>query len=273
MSVDTLLVRMAGVDGWNVVFWRGVFIFSALFLAVLARKRLGLGRGLRQSILDSGPPVLLTGFISGTSTFLFPMAVMNTNAANALVILSAAPLFAAVLGRLWFNEGTAPRTWIAIIFVMAGIVLVFSGSIGGGSIRGDGIAVLASFFLSATMVSLRRYPGVSRGLSVMLGGLVAVLWAASFATPFTLPQQSYWILLLLGGVVMPLALTLIAVGTRFISAAEAGLLLILETVLGILWVYLVFGEIPSRFTFLGGMIVLLTLFTNSFLAVREEKAA
>ena len=64
---------------------------------------------------------------------------------------------------------------------------------------------------------------------------------------------------LLGLVVLPTAFGLMAVGPRYLPAPEVGLLLLGETVLGPIWVWLVLGETPGSSTLTGGALVILTL--------------
>ena len=53
-----------------------------------------------------------------------------------------------------------------------------------------------------------------------------------------------------------LGLTLLTLGTRHITALRSSLLHRLQTVLGPLWVWLAFAEVPPATTIVGGSIVL-----------------
>ncbi|MDX1425147.1 MAG: EamA/RhaT family transporter, partial [Kiloniellales bacterium] len=68
--------------------------------------------------------------------------------------------------------------------------------------------------------------------------------------------------------VMPAATILIATGPRYLPAPEVSLILLLETVLGPLWVWLALGEVPSQRTFLGGAIVVAALAAHALAARR-----
>ena len=62
---------------------------------------------------------------------------------------------------------------------------------------------------------------------------------------------------------------LLAIGPRFISAPEVALLILLESVLAPLLVWLIIGEDPGQWALFGGFIVLLALLISNFIAVRE----
>ena len=53
-------------------------------------------------------------------------------------------------------------------------------------------------------------------------------------------------------------------------AAEVSLVMLLETVLGPLWVWLAVDERPSDYTFAGGALLIVVLVVNAVLAIREE---
>jgi drug/metabolite transporter (DMT)-like permease len=58
-----------------------------------------------------------------------------------------------------------------------------------------------------------------------------------------------------------------------LSAAEVGLLSLLEVVLGPLWVWLARGEEPGATVILGGLIVLAALAINEGIALALERRA
>jgi drug/metabolite transporter (DMT)-like permease len=62
---------------------------------------------------------------------------------------------------------------------------------------------------------------------------------------------------------------LIQLGPRWISGTEVGLLLLLEVVLGPLWVWWLLDEVPSRQVLLGGALIFLTLCGHSLLGWRR----
>jgi len=90
-------------------------------------------------------------------------------------------------------------------------------------------------------------------------GVIVALAVLPLAAPASLSGQSMHLMLLLGLVVVPVSLTLITLGPRYIPAPEAGLIMRLEALLAPLWVWLVLGEVPTMQTLLGGTIIISTL--------------
>jgi drug/metabolite transporter (DMT)-like permease len=60
------------------------------------------------------------------------------------------------------------------------------------------------------------------------------------------------------------------VATRHLAAADVGLIGLLETILGPLWVWIVFTEQPSDATLLGGAIILTALVANEVVGLRRR---
>ncbi len=262
ISFDALLVRLAAVDGWNVSFWRGLF----MVLAFLLLSRFMTSCQIRSSdnrVLG----IWLAAFMMAGSSLCLVLAFTLTRVANAVVILSAAPLFAALISRIVLGERCSWRTWLAIIICIVGVFRVMSGSLGAGTLLGDGLAVVSALCIGAYFTVFRRYPEISRPAAIMRGGMLLCLLSLPFATPLSLPPASYGWLMIAGLVQMPVALLLITSATRFLPAAEVSLFLLLETCLAPIWVWLVLGEIPPSSTFSGGVLIITTLFLHTLLGM------
>ena len=79
-------------------------------------------------------------------------------------------------------------------------------------------------------------------------------------------------LLIMGLLVLPVSTALITLGPRYLTAPEVSLILLLETVLGPLWVWAVLDQMPPAATFVGGSIVLVTLAVHAILGLRRSSA-
>ena len=60
-------------------------------------------------------------------------------------------------------------------------------------------------------------------------------------------------------------------GPRYLSAPEVGLILLLETVLGPLWVWLALGEQPNSRVALAGVVIVATLALTSLVSLRSAR--
>jgi len=255
ISFDALLVRLAAVDGWNVSVWRGLLMAAASLPFCWLR-------AARPQNRQAWRGLLLAAVLMATSSLGLVLAFTLTRAANVVVILSAAPLFAALFSRLFLHEKTPPRTWLAIAIAIGGVTWVMADSLGGGRLTGDLLAAGATVLTGAYFTVVRRHPELHQATIIAGGGLLLALIALPFATPLSLPGMSYLWLFVSGFIQMPLAVALITIGPRYLPAAEVSLFLLLETVLAPLWVWLVLGETPPEAAIAGGMVIVAALLAN-----------
>jgi drug/metabolite transporter (DMT)-like permease len=255
ISTDSLLTRLAEADGFDVTFWIGVIAACVILGGVTAGRRTTPVALIRRD----GWPLLASAALQATSTTCFVMAVKATSVANVVVIVAAAPLAAAAIGWLWLRERPSRRVWLAMAASAVGIVVVVSGSFGGGNPAGDLLAVGAITAFGLGIVLLRRHPDISRTMVVGLAGIGMAVFAAWPATIFGHSLRTWLAVLAMGAVFGPVARVMLATATRYLPAAEVGLFAPVETVFASLWVFLVFGEVPSGATWIGGAIVLTAL--------------
>ena len=266
LSPDALIVRLVETDHWTLLWWRGLLTAVGLAAYVIFRE----GRKTGAKVRAMGRLGLLAIPLFAGSTILFVTSLTLTTAANTLVIVSAAPLFAAVFSRLFLGEAVPPRTWFAVVAGAGGIAVIFAGSLSAGSLWGDLCAFGTAGFLAGHLVIARHARPVSMVPAVALSGLLVAAAMTPLAAPFAVTSRDFVLLLLLGLVIMPISFGLITAGPRYLPAAEVGLLMLLETVLGPLWVWLVVSEVPASGTFLGGAVVLTTLITHAMLGLRRR---
>lgn len=265
LSFDSLLVRLALTDGWNIAFWRGALMAVVIGIFYCQRRRLATLNNHRGASLGSA--VLLAA-----TSLLFVMAVVHTRVANVVVILSTAPLFAAIFTRLFLQERVAPRTWIAIGMSMLGLIIVFAGSLGGDGLLGDLYALGAAMAVGANLTLLRRFQTMDRLPLIAGGGIITAIIAWPMATPLTLNTQSYIVLAIMGLIQMPLATALINNATRYLPSAEVALFYLVEAILGTLWVWWFLGENPPDATLYGGTLTMVTLIINAWLGMRVKRS-
>lgn len=267
MSLDPIFIRFSGVSGVDTAFLFGLFTAISMPIFIQLRDE----RGLVRAVKESGWHVLLSGLLMLGSAAGLVMSIKLTTVANTFVILSAAPALAALFSWWFLGEVTQRSTWIAIVAVMVGIAIVVSGSFKSGNWIGDGLAVFAVVCLSLNQVQLRKHQHVSRMASVGFGGLFLAMAMLFWATPSTYSANTWLIMGLMGLFTAPFGRVLSQVATRYITAPEVGMILMIETVLAPLWALLFFDEIPAMASILGGSIILVTITIYAFLAMKSEQ--
>jgi len=268
LSPDALLIRLVDADRATLLFWRVLLQGATLwaFLAVYYRSSLpGVVRAM-------GRTGIAATLVFALSTILFVTSITLTNAADTLFMMATAPLWAALISWLFLSERVALRTWLAIAAALGGIIIIFAGGIGGGTLLGDAIGLCAAISL-ATQLTIARHARATNLVPALAAGMMldALLVGATFAAPLSVDASDALWLALLGVGVLPVAFGLLTLAPRHIPSPEVSLIMQLEAVLGPFWVWLGVGEVPPVATFVGGAIVLVTLVIHSSLGMRAYR--
>jgi drug/metabolite transporter (DMT)-like permease len=268
LSPDALFIRLVDESPWVVLFWRGLFTTITLSVILAMLLRGSLAAAFRE-ILPLG---LLVAALSTGSNATFVVAVTSTSAANVLVIVGAAPLFAALLSRVFLDEPIPLRTWLAIGCVIGAVGLVFIGTDQPSGHLGNAVALLGAICSAASVTVLRGAKGVNMVPSAALAAALTCLVAAP-AGAMVPSGDDLALLAFQGSVIGAGAVALLFIAVRYLPAAEVSLIYRLELVLGPLWVWAVLGEAPAPTTILSGIIIAATLSVHSFLGMRADREA
>ena len=258
-TFDIPLLRLAGGDQWTMIFGRGIFLFTAITLWwYFFRWR----KGHREFFLNGWPGVAVA-FTNTVANILFIAAITKTTAANLVFILALNPIFAAVLAWAVLKEHIPVWTWLAVVMAFIGVgIIVWDGLITGTWV-GDLMALVVAMCTAVALTIIRK-TGRNVVTSLATGSLVSALIALWWAQPLLMPLEGWGWVALNGLIVMPLASALIAIGPRYIPSAEVAMFFLLDTVLTPIWIWLLFGEVPTPRAMVGGAIVITTLVLHSF---------
>jgi drug/metabolite transporter (DMT)-like permease len=261
LCFDPLLVRLAHAPSATVLFWRGLFIGLALtFYSIIKDKRSPL-----EVIKEHPRQYLCAGLLFALASCGFILSLKSTTVANTAVILSTAPLFSALASYLMNKEQVKRHTIIAMLVMVVGTIIIVSSSIGSGRLSGDLLAVCAAASVGIGQAYMRGHNSLQRTTIIMLNGYYLALFSIFFAD-LTPAPASLSVLAIMGLLEMPIAMVLFTTATRFISAAEASMFMIFESVLGPFFVFIFLGEIAPINTIYGGVLIFTALFINTWLS-------
>ena len=248
LSPDALILRLIDTDRWSLIFWRGLVMALTLLISFVVIYR----RDIFKYLGAIGRYGVMASFIWGATSILFVTSIVLTSVANTLVIISAAPLFTAILSRIFLHEPVPVRTWLATFATLVGITTIFSGSLGDGTLLGDLCALGTALGIASHLTIARRARSVNMVPTVALGGVIAALAVLPLSTPTSIDAQGF-----------------LLIATRFTPAPEVSLIMLLEAILGPLWVWAILSEVPTIQTFIGGTIVLTTVALHSVAGLRN----
>jgi drug/metabolite transporter (DMT)-like permease len=261
--VATILWSSAGffarlldhLDLWTMLCGRAFFGGVFLFIAAGGERR----RGLLGPYFGFGPQAPLIIPLSAIAISCYVIALKTTTVAEVMIIYATLPFVTAGLAFVVNRELTTPRTLIAASVAFSGVVIMVASALGSGRLLGQAIAFVMTVAFGLMIVLQRRHPGMSMTSINAAAALIAA--AATFAlsphpalTPFDLAG-----LAIFGLTTVCVAFILFMEGAKHIPAAEAGLISMLDVVLGPLWVLLAFGEKPGPMAVVGGALVMAAL--------------
>lgn len=268
-SAGVLVRSMEVHDGWKITFWRSFFMSLFLFGVISFQ----YGRQLPQRMRAMGWAGVVTGMLFALMFISFILALSTTTVANTLVLGSVSPFVAALFGRLFLHEAVLPRTWIAMIAALGGIVVMFYDSITGGGWTGNLIALCIPVAFATSVVILRKSrTEVDMIPSIFLAGVFSMIMTLPFALPLSVSAGDLALLATMGVIQLGLGLMLFMLAVPYLSSAEITLLSVLEIIFGVVSTWLLVGERPADAALLGGTIVLGALVANQIAGLRTAVA-
>src|SRR5436190_5688918 len=270
-STGGIFVRnVASTDGWEIVFWRSMFMVVFLFSVLAAWHR---GK-VWSKIRAVGAPGVLAGALLATTFFFFILSMMRNTTANTFVLMSTGPFFAAIFGSLFLAERVPLRTWVAISVALVGATLMFADGLDAGRTVGNLLALGVAIVFALNVVVMRRmHATVDMVPAVMIAGLISIAVALPFALPLELSGRDLALLAPMGCIQLGLGCLLMTRATRTLAAGEIGLLSLVETILAPLWVWLGTGERPSALALAGAAVILGALIANEWIGLRRARLA
>jgi drug/metabolite transporter (DMT)-like permease len=181
---------------------------------------------------------------------------MTTTIADVMVIYATLPFVAAAIGLLINGERVSPRTLAASGLALLGIVIMVASGLGSGRLLGQALSMLMTLAFAGMIVLQRRQPKASMIVVNCVGALGSGIFGLANSPLQPIGLHDLVILFVFGLTTIGLAFVIFMEGAKFIPSAEAGLISLLDVVLGPVWVFLAFGENPGGATMLGGAIVL-----------------
>ena len=266
ITPDSLFIRLANVETWGLVFYRGIIPFFTVFIGMLIIYKLNFFRLL----ISSGYHGLIYVATFSVTNITFVVSIQNTNVANTLVMIATAPMLSAILGAIFLKEPSDKKTWTSIIVTFIAILYIFFDSLKLGNFYGDILGFITAIGLAVGAVTIRSAKSKNLVPAAVVGKLFVATFALFFIESFMLENKDLIIVPMMCILCVAIPFVLVTIAPRFIPAAEVNLFFLLETVIGPIWVWLIIKEQPSIETLQGGMVIIFTIAIHSFLKLKKS---
>jgi drug/metabolite transporter (DMT)-like permease len=265
-----LFVRYIGKDAATILFWRGLFTALAVTAYVVWKE----GWGTWASFKAIGWPGLVVASMSAVSMGCFVASLQTTSVANNSIIFGTAPFITAAVAWLMIRERPSAPTILFSGVALFGAVLVMGSSftLSGGALRGDALAVIMTVAFALKTVLVRKHRTVPMVPSGCIGALLGSLGAIPFVQEWSLSPSDLALFAAFGFTQQGAGLILTTIGVARIPAAHAALLMVFDLPLSPLWVWLAFGELPTRLGLIGGLVVLAAIVGHVVIEGRRHRA-
>lgn len=271
MSFVGLYMRLLSqADGFQILFFRSLSLCLIVLMVCCLRRKVTPLMFLKS--IDKND------FLIGSSLSLafvcYVFAMLYTTVASTLLILSATPFIAAIIGWLWINERPRSITWIAMAFAMVGIYFMVRSGYQLGNSFGNLLALLSGFWFALMLVMARHVRKNDILGGTFVGGAVCIfigaIMALIFGTGLKVTTQDLLIILGMGAFGIGIGITLVTWGASHVPAAEVSILVLIESVLGPVWPWLFLNEAMTLSEILGGTLVLGSVVVFAIFSIRTE---
>ena len=120
ITPDSLLIRLANIDSWNLIFYRGFIPFLTILIGLLFIYK----SSLIKKILHNGWHGLFFIVNFAITSIVFVISIENTNVANTLVMVALAPMLSAIISLIFLKENPDQKTWIAMIITTLSVIYI-----------------------------------------------------------------------------------------------------------------------------------------------------
>ena len=244
-------------------------------------RQLGLLSGVVIALIMLGPSILRThhpalqiarGLLAVISATCFIFAVKFVPLADAVAVSFVAPFLVTAMGALVLGERVGLRRWIAVAIGFVGTLIVIRPGMGVMHPAVLLVVVAASAFAARQVLS-RRLASSDQTITTVAYTALASVLVLSFPLPlfWTTPEADlHWALLVGMAVFAALGELMIIKSLEIAQAAVLAPVHYSLIIWGTFWGWLVFDQLPDRWTWIGAAIIVAT---GLYIIHRERKLA
>ena len=262
LTPDTLFMRISELDGFTMLAWRGG-LSGIGYLLIWAWFSLRLELKIPNVLTLSFAIVVICQIINAT---FFSLAIAVAPVTIVLISVATAPIFSAILSWFFLGETLSKFSIGTAILVLLGLYISVLGGdatlieLDTSTLLGALFGLGVAFTLAMNFTIIRKYKNVpfvlAIGIGALLAGSLGLLCADNLYWP---PVKNMAAIAVTGIIILPVSFCTLSYAARFVPSSTVSLIMLLETVLGPLWIWWGIGEVPTNAMLLGGAIVVFSL--------------
>ena len=262
LTPDTLFMRLSELDGFTMLAWRGG-LSGVGYILIWAWFSLRLELKIPNLLTLSFAIVVICQIINAT---FFSLAIAVAPVTIVLISVATVPIFSAILSWFFLGETLSKFSIGTAILVLVGLYISVLGGdatlieLDTSTLLGALFGLGVAFTLAMNFTIIRKDKNVpfvlAIGIGALLAGSLGLLCADNLYWP---PVKNMAAIAVTGIIILPVSFCTLSYAARFVSSSTVSLIMLLETVLGPLWIWWGIGEEPTNAMLLGGAIVILSL--------------
>ncbi|MBA4251396.1 MAG: EamA family transporter [Chlorobiaceae bacterium] len=247
-STGGVFIKLISLDAFQISALRSFFA-AATILFIFRSKAVMINKG-----------VVINGLFYSGILILFVMATKLTTAANAIFLQYTAPIYVLILEPLILKTRFERINGITIVICFIGMTLFFVGEISPGHMLGNILALTSGLAFAGFLIGMRKNDHKYQYATIFYGNVFITLICF-----FSLPAITNFLvsdilmIAFLGIFQIGIAYAIFTYALKRVHAIEASLITMIEPVLNPIWVFIGYGEYPSPYAMLGGLIILLMI--------------
>ena len=262
LTPDTLFMRISELDGFTMLAWRGG-LSGIGYLLIWAWFSLRLELKIPNVLTLSFAIVVICQIINAS---FFSLAIAVAPVTIVLISVATAPIFSAILSWFFLGETLSKFSIGTAILVLFGLYISVLGGdatlieLDTSTLLGALFGLGVAFTLAMNFTIIRKDKNVpfvlAIGIGALLAGSLGLLCADNLYWP---PVKNMAAIAVTGIIILPVSFCTLSYAARFVPSSTVSLIMLLETVLGPLWIWWGIGEEPTNAMLLGGAIVVFSL--------------
>ncbi len=258
-SSGGLFIKLIQLNAFQIAGIRSIFA-AATFIVIF-----------RKEVFYYSWFTLLNGVFYAGILILFVMATKETTAANAIFLQYTAPIYVLLLEPLLLKTKLRLMNVLTIFFCFLGMTLFFVGKLSPGNFHGNLIAIASGVAFAGFLLGMKKNEPKFQVASIFWGNLLIVLICSfSLFDHMRLTAGDLSMTAFLGVFQIGIAYAACTYGLKRVEAIEASLISMLEPVLNPVWVFIGYGESPSFFAIIGGIIIMAAIGVRTVIVERAK---
>lgn len=258
-STGGLFIKLISLNAFQLSFFRS--IFTALTFLTLFRKKTFVFNKL----------TIINGLFYAGILILFVMATKLTTAANAIFLQYTAPIYVLILEPILLKTELKKINVISVIISFLGMTLFFVGELSPSHLEGNIVAIISGLCFAGFLLGIRKSSEEFRIPSIFLGNILIILICSfSITNELKISLDDFFMVAYLGIFQIGFAYAVFTYSIKRIEGIEAALVAMIEPIMNPIWVFIGYGEKPSSFAILGGLIILTTITIRTIITEKRR---